>query len=155
MALKTNSKKARENIQKYIMDNFTGEVYGIETPKTFQETSEVILEVFRNEKQDVRYSEKENFANWAAGLPSILDTCYYYNRSAVDDLGEILEETETEKSRFTETQAEELLSSLIYRELIKAEKTAKRQKNRTATNYVQDKRKEKQNDLTNRSGNLN
>ena len=126
MALKTNSKKARENIQKYIMDNFTGEVYGIETPKTFQETSEVILEVFRNEKQDVRYSEKENFANWAAGLPSILDTCYYYNRSAVDDLGEILEETETEKSRFTETQAEELLSSLIYRELIKAEKTAKR-----------------------------
>ena len=33
MALKTNSKKARENIQKYIMDNFTGEAYGIETPK--------------------------------------------------------------------------------------------------------------------------
>ena len=126
MALKTNSKKARENSQKYIMDNFTGEAYEIETPKTFQETSEVILEVFRNEKQDARYSEKENFVNWAAGLPSILDTCYYYNRSAVDDIGEILEESETEKSRFTEMQAEELLSSLIYRELIKAEKAANR-----------------------------
>ena len=125
MALKTNSKKAKENIQKYIMDIFDGEGYGIETPKTFQETAEIILEVFRNEKQDIRYSEKENFVNWAAGLPSILDTCYYYNRSAVDDIGEILEESETEKSRFTEMQAEELLSSLIYRELIKAEKAAK------------------------------
>ena len=126
MALKTNSKKAKENIQKYIMDNFTEEAYGIETPKTFQETAEIILEVFRNEKQDARYSEKENFVNWAAGLPSILDTCYYYNRSAVDDIGEILEESETEKSCFTEMQAEELLSSLIYRELIKAEKAANR-----------------------------
>ena len=121
MALKTNSKKKKKNIQKYIMDNFTGEAYGIETSKTFRETAEIILEVFRNEKQDVHYSEKENFINWAAGLPSILDTCYYYNRSAVDDIGEILEESETEKSRFTEIQAEELLSSLIYRELIKAE----------------------------------
>ena len=127
MALKTNSKKARENIQKYIMNNFTGENYGIKTPKTFQETSEVILKVFRNEKLDARYSEKENFVNWAAGLPSILDTCYYYNRSAIDDLGEILDETETKTSRFTEMQAEELLSNLIYRELIKAEKAVKRQ----------------------------
>lgn len=126
MALKTNSKKARENIQKYIMDNFTGENYEIETPGTFLETAEIILDIFRNEKQDARYPEKENFINWAAGLPSILDTCYYYNRSAIDDIGKILEEAETEKSRFKEMQAEELLSNLIYRELIKAEKTANR-----------------------------
>ena len=126
MALKTNSKKARENIQKYIMDNFNGENYKLKTPETFLETAEIILDIFRREYSDKRYSGKENFVNWAAGLPSILDTCYYYNRSAVDDLGGILEESETEKSRFTEMQAEELLSSLIYRELIKAEKAANR-----------------------------
>lgn len=126
MALKTNSKKARENIQKYIMDNFNGENYKLKTPETFSETAEIILDIFRREYSDKRYSEQENFVNWAAGLPSILDTCYYYNRSAIDDIGKILEETETEKSRFIETQAEELLSSLIYRELIKAEKAAKR-----------------------------
>lgn len=126
MALKTNSKKARENIQKYIMDNFTGENYGLKTPETFSETAGIILNIFRNENQDTRYPEMENFVSWAAGLPSILDTCYYYNRSAVDDIGEILEESETEKSRFTEMQAEEFLSSLIYRELIKAEKAANR-----------------------------
>ena len=125
MALKTNSKKARENIQKYIMDNFNGENYRLKTPETFSETAEIILDIFRREYSDKRYSEKENFVNWAAGLPSILDTCYYYNRYAVDDIGEILEETETEKSRFAEMQAEELLSSLIYRELIKAEKAVK------------------------------
>ena len=63
------------------------------------------------------------FADWCAGLPSVLDTLYFYNRSAVDDLGAILEETEQEKNRYTEQQAEQLLTSLIYRELQKGEKT--------------------------------
>lgn len=52
-------------------------------------------------------------------MPSILDTCYYYNRSAVDDLGAILEETAEEKARYSEAQAETLLTSLIYRELVR------------------------------------
>lgn len=46
--------------------------------------------------------------------------CYYYNRSAVDDLGEILEETDEEKAKYSEQQAEELLSRLIYREMEEA-----------------------------------
>ena len=62
------------------------------------------------------------FADWCAGLPSILNTCYYYNRSAVDDLGEILEETEEEKEKYTQTEAEKLLTALIYREIKKAVK---------------------------------
>ena len=52
-------------------------------------------------------------------MPSILDTCYYYNRSAVYDLGAILEETAEEKARYNEAQAETLLTSLIYRELVR------------------------------------
>lgn len=64
-------------------------------------------------------TEQERFEEWAAGLPSILDTCYYYNRSAVDDLGAILEETDSEKARYSEQQAETRLTYLIYRELVR------------------------------------
>ena len=121
--IRTNSKQARQNVQAYIMEHFDGRNYEIETPATFQETAAVILSIFRSEKpaegRDSRMSEGERFADWAAGLPSILDTCYYYNRSAVDDLGAILEETAEEKARYGEAQAETLLTSLIYRELVR------------------------------------
>jgi exopolyphosphatase/guanosine-5'-triphosphate,3'-diphosphate pyrophosphatase len=42
-----------------------------------------------------------------------------YNRSEVDDLGEILEETESEKKRYTEREAESFLTRLIYNEIKK------------------------------------
>lgn len=121
--LKTNSKQARQNVQAYIMQGFTGENYGIETPETFKDTAAVIMQVFNSEKPAEggysRMTEQERFADWAQGLPSILDTCYYYNRSAVDDLGAILEETAEEKARYSEQNAEQLLTSLIYRELVR------------------------------------
>lgn len=121
--LRTNSKQARQNVQQYIINHFDGCNYGIDTPATFQETASIILGIFRSEKPAIRnYSimpEGERFTEWAAGLPSILDTCYYYNRSAVDDLGAILEETSEEKARYSESQAEALLTSLIYRELVR------------------------------------
>lgn len=121
--IRTNSKQARQNVQRYIIDHFDGCNYDIETPATFPETAAIILDIFRSEKPAIRnYSimpEGERFAEWAAGLPSILDTCYYYDRSAVDDLGVILEETSEEKARYSESQAEVLLTSLIYRELLR------------------------------------
>lgn len=129
--LRTNSKKAVENIRGYITDNFTPENY---TDKEFSEFSEIaafILDTFRSEKYstpgDFRYyngNEAAAFTDWCAGLPSLLDTCYYYNRSAVDDLAVILEQTEAEKARYTdESKAEELLTALIYRELRKVATT--------------------------------
>lgn len=121
--IRTNSRQARQNVQAYIINHFDGCNYDIETPSTFQETAAVILSIFRSEKPAEgsysRMSEGERFADWASGLPSILDTCYYYNRSAVDDLGAILEETAEEKARYSEAQAETLLTSLIYRELVR------------------------------------
>lgn len=123
--LKTNSKKAKENIQKYIMDRFTPEGYTDTPPEEWHEIATFIINTFRSEKysrpEDYRYynnNELAAFADWAAGLPSLLDTCYFYNRSAVDDLGAILEETEEEKNRFTETDAEQRLTYLIYRTLM-------------------------------------
>lgn len=122
--LKTNSKQAKENIKQYIVENFSPEGYTDTAPETWPEIAVFILETFRDEKykrpEDHHYynnNEAAAFHDWAAGLPSLLDTCYFYNRSAVDDLAVILEETTEEKERFTEDKAETLLTALIYREL--------------------------------------
>ena len=127
--LKTNSKKAIENIKKYIVDHFDCSGYDLEKePETFPEIARFILDTCWEEK---RYNVPEYFGkiptqavfvDWCQGLPSVLDTCYYYNRSAVTDLGDILEETETERNKFSEQDAERMLSCLIYRELTHAVK---------------------------------
>ena len=125
--LRTNCKKAIENIKAYVMDHFNGENYDIETPETFEETARIIYDTFVSEvweysKAYYHFNELAGFEYWASGLPSIIDTCYYYNRPAVDDLGDILEETEEERNRYTETDAERVLTYLIYREIKKAVK---------------------------------
>ena len=119
--LKTNSKKARENIRAYILDNFTADNYTNEPPTEPREIMQFIYNCFisekftiENEKRYYKYNEYTAFVDWCAGLPSVLDTCYYYNRSAVDDLGAILEENEREKARYTEADAERVLTYLIY-----------------------------------------
>lgn len=126
--LKTNSKKAKENIQQYIVIHFTPENYTDENITDFKSVASFILNTFRSEKYnctaDYRYYKGDEylaFADWCAGLPSLLDTCYYYNRSAVDDLAVILEETENEKTKYSEGAAETLLTTLIYRELKRGE----------------------------------
>ena len=124
--LKTNSKKAVENIRLYIINHFDSCGYDFnEDTNNFKDVATFIYKCFIDEKvkhDKRRMSEQSLFFEWCSGLPSILDTCYYYNRSAIDDLGEILEETETEKARFTEQQAEERLTYLIYREIKKVVK---------------------------------
>lgn len=122
--LRTNSSKARENIKQYIINNFDCTGYTKTAPTEWRNIAGFILETFHSEKystpEDFRYynnNECAAFTDWCAGLPSVLDTCYYYNRSAVADLAAILEETPAEAERFTETQAETLLTALIYREL--------------------------------------
>lgn len=120
--LKTNSKQARANIRAYIIDRFDDEGYTerVTNPNDFYEVARAIwAEAVRVKGYDNFVSQSE-FEDWAQGLPSILDTCYYYNRSAVDDLGEILEETEAEKARFNESQAEHYLTYLIYAEIRKS-----------------------------------
>lgn len=118
--LKTNSRKAAENIRKYIAENCTFYNYDVEKPETFPEIARLILKTCNEEKfYRVYKSRYEQFKDWCQGLPSFFDTCYYYDRSAVDDLAEILEETKEEASRFTEEKAAEKLTYLIYRELVK------------------------------------
>lgn len=118
--LKTNSKKARENIIKYIMEHENTAEYTGTAPADFAAAAAVIYADFdrvTNTPINRRTPMSDRFAEYAAGLPGILDTCYYYNRSALDDLGSILEETEAEKAQYSEAEAEKLLSYMIYREI--------------------------------------
>lgn len=125
--LKTNTKQARENIKKYIVSIYDNEAdysnCGIDTnKKDWEEIKETIKTIFNLEVGHYRskqIGEYKAFFEWCQGLPSIIDTCYYYNRSAIEDLGNILEETKEERNKFTEEQAEERLTHLIYRELFR------------------------------------
>lgn len=126
MALKTNSHKARENVKQYILDNvdFSGYDVSNTASKDFPAIAHFVLDIFRAEKRYERHKigvEFLAFLDWTQGLPSALDCCFWYNRSAVDDLGAILEETEEEKAKYSEEEAGLLLVKLIYRELVKGE----------------------------------
>ena len=121
--LKTNSKKALENIRAYIVDNYSPENEGAVETTDFETVAKEIYKSFfdamHNNFDWNRVPESVIFADWCAGLPSILDTCYWYNRSATEDLGNILEETEAEKEKYSDSDACELLTSLLYREIKK------------------------------------
>ncbi len=130
--LRTNSKKAMENIRKEIRDAYeAAEEYfvydGKEMKTDFPDICRDILGAFKSEKldgnkiyQSGRVSKQEMFADWMAGLPTAFPVSDdIFLRSAVDFLGNILEETEEEKERFTDEQAEKLSCNLLYRELEK------------------------------------
>jgi hypothetical protein len=122
--LKANSKQARTKLQAYIMQNFHPEGYTDTPPTEFAGVARLILSTFRREKAPVgtyaNTPESLRFADWCAGLPSILYAGYFLH-SAVNDLGAILEENEAEKAKYGETDAEKYLTNLIYRELVRAE----------------------------------
>lgn len=116
-------------LRRYIIEHFDptgyedspaplGERGNYETSQ-FPEIARFILDTMRIEKQYGMYRrEYEMFEDWAQGLPSILDTCYYYNRSAVEDIASIYNRR---KSSWGERAAEEQLSKAIYNELKKGE----------------------------------
>lgn len=129
MALRTNSKKAMENLYNYIreysedylQDNYSIDAAAIATKAGLYKT---IYNIFRQEMRPdnsyySRYPEVVVFGQWASGLAMGGLFCYYYNREAVKDLAGILEETETESAKYKESDAEDLLTSLIYREVRK------------------------------------
>lgn len=118
--LKTNSKKVIERIHNYIIENVDHKYFELEADPDFKTACELILIACENEKQYSRNrSGFETFKEWAQGLPSAFNTLYYYNVSAVDMLGAWLEESESEKSKYSESAAEEMITKLIYRELTK------------------------------------
>lgn len=63
-----------------------------------------------------RNSFYELFKDYMQCLPSLLDASYYI-RPAIKILGDILEESKEERAKYTETQAEEMMTRLIFKRL--------------------------------------
>lgn len=128
--LRTNSKKARENVRNYILsfaENFAVSLEIDPDTLTEKNTLRLVWDSFMKEYYNQIHPTRRNrssvsdlFAEWASGLAMDGLFDYYYNVSAVQVLGDILEETEEERSKYTEEQAERLLTLLIYREVSKA-----------------------------------
>lgn len=140
MALKTNSEKAIANIWDYIR-NYTEDTFeeakeweleqGNEFNYDFssnQDLASWIFDTFKSEKSyavnaKYLYTHKTSlfdiFEEWASGLALGGLFCYYYNREAKEDLGNILEETEEEKARFNEQDAENYLTRIIFNQVTK------------------------------------
>ena len=125
--LRTNSKTVKERIRNYIVENidrdYIEEVTGKDVDNLdYSEIKEALRNIIFEEMEKHhclrgRRGKYYFFKEWAAGLPSALNTLYYYNISAVDLLGDILEETEEERNRYTEMQAEEMLTKLLFNEI--------------------------------------
>lgn len=123
--IKANSKKAKENLKKYIADwaeDYIKEGYedgdGIRIHDGLFTAIYSIFLVEKNPHSEYNrrnfISEAATFKDWAQGLALGGLFCYWYNRSAVDDLGDILEQTEAERNKYTEQQAADYLTNLIY-----------------------------------------
>ena len=118
--LRSNSKAVVAKIRQYIVDDIDPDYFGLSETPDFPEACKLILQACEDEKFYNRIrSGLETFRDWAQGLPSAFNTMYYYNVSAVDLLADWLEETEAEKAKYSESEAEEMITRLIYRELIK------------------------------------
>lgn len=138
--LKSNSKKAIERIKNYVCENveFNADTvnenyyYVIDLEKRHENGENIdMFSVYAHaifsimfeeviENTNFKESFQDRFEYWCKGLPSVLDTGYYYNRSAVDDLGDILEQTALQRSKYSESDAEKMLTHLIFREIYKA-----------------------------------
>ena len=126
--LKTTTKKAKENIKKYVIDSSSDYLmydYGYNEKEVKENIYSIIKECFIDEKVkfDLRYkagriSLQDLFEDYAQGLPlgGLFD---YYLHNAVDTLGDILEESEEERNKYSEEEAEKMLTRLIFREMIK------------------------------------
>ena len=120
--LRTNSKIVRERVRSYILENsedirecmdFDGVAHD-HADDVFKYIWQDYMENAGNYiSRGVSY--QEDFAQYGSGLPwHIFD--YYYNVEAVELVGDILDETEEERARFCERDAERLMSYLIFKE---------------------------------------
>lgn len=130
--LKTNSKKVNEKIRELIINSYNSadEYYTYNGGKMQTEYNNIckdILQAFYIEKckgntyyKNHLMTMQELFEDWMQGLPTAFNVAdEIYLHSAVDFLANILEETEAEKAKYTEAEAEKKAVYLFYRELTK------------------------------------
>lgn len=124
--LRTNSKKVDERVKQYITNNFF-EVQAdydlsLPTDSDFSLICNEILKTFFNQYlkgnrqfEAGRLSRYDLFVEWCEAGTEMLDTSYYTKPIAIDLLGDWLEETKEERNRFTESQAEQKITYLLYK----------------------------------------
>lgn len=121
---RSNSKAAINAIKEYVLSQYNPEEYGLPETSDFREAARNMWEACKAEimKYDKRrLSDCDYFLEWLSGLPSLFNSAdYIYHCNAKKRLAAILDETETEADKFTETEAETMLSRLIWREVSKA-----------------------------------
>lgn len=130
--LRTNSKKAKENIRIWILANYTPEDYanafqtetGEYMPENFPAVSASIMDVFHKEKgvNVRRYGLEIAFIDWMQGLPSILETFSLLGWEVTEILGNWLEETAEEKEAYSKKdedgqKAMKTALHLVFREI--------------------------------------
>ena len=136
--LKTNSRKARENIQAYIIECSNCTDYdpatNVETQLTFDTFEGYAAHIWncfldthmsgsaREYELHVNGTWQNCFESWLRGLPGVIDSGDWllgYN-AAKNVLARLLEESDAERDKYTNDQAEHVLSYLIYREITNA-----------------------------------
>ena len=118
--LKTNSKKAKENLFKCMIENVSG---WDSDPKTAQEAAYILASDYINANRNA-YTNKiylegcscyqDHFEKWARGLTNNIFDMIFYHGEAKKLLKEILEETDEEAARFTEDQAASKICALLW-----------------------------------------
>lgn len=130
--LKTNSKTVNEKLKNIILSTYENDLEyytwdGKEAKKDYAGICSDILTAFFEEKvkYDNRYkagriSKQDLFLDWMQGLPSAFSfACDIFLSSSNDIVAGLLEQTETEKSKYDEEASEKLIVWLLYRELTK------------------------------------
>lgn len=129
---KTNSKEAIEAIKNAIIESYEAAeeyyTYGGKEAKTnYNDICKDILKAFYSEKCELdnwyiagRVSKQDLFIEWMSGLPGAFPvSCDIFLQSATDWVAKILNQTDSEKEKYTDFQAENLACKLLYRELQK------------------------------------
>lgn len=127
--MKTTSKQVINNLKKYLVEGAVNCDY-IEGD-TFEQVAPQIAKAFNSEQLgtnihgqsilDCYYKGNlfEAFEDWVQGLPSAINGEDIYLHTCVNTLGDILEESEQERAKFTEDQAEKKMVWLLFRTLKK------------------------------------
>lgn len=94
---------------------------GEESADVQKAAAALVWKCFQNDiKGDYRIGREPMqsiFDSWIRGLPGVVDSEDFLLRSAVDFMAGILQESEAEKAKYSESDAEELAIYLIWREV--------------------------------------
>ena len=124
--LRTNSKLAQQRIQDYVTYHFQpydedadNKAYNFDNYTCLcQYLWDKFIQQVYNSAEERRYFNhniQEAFDYWIGGLPGILNPSYLYQESAIDILGDMLDQTITERNKYTKMDAQETLTYLIFK----------------------------------------